>query len=84
MSKRPVCVRIVWDVDGDGFGDGAHFVVIHGYDERNGIRYVEVKDPLAGQISTPAPVANSEEVEFEEFRTRYHLTGTWLQTYLVK
>jgi hypothetical protein len=86
--KIPVCARIEWDIDGDGVADGAHFVVIHGCERRDGVPYLWVKDPDAGgfldeQMRTPIET-NSIDIPFEDFRTRYRLFGRWTQTYLVK
>jgi len=81
-ANHPVCARVVWDADRDGVGESAHFVVIHGYEMRDTEPYLHVKDPLNG--ISPNSMATSHTVHFDDFRFRYLLMGTWLQTYLVK
>jgi len=84
--NRPVCARIMWDPDGDDREeDGAHFVVIDGYDEAT--QYLSVRDPDCGetQSSTHRPAqSDSRELPFEEFKNAYRLTGVWVATFLVK
>ena len=68
--KQPICCRIVWDRGCDV--DGAHYVLITGYDGQD----VYVCDSRFGDHQFP----------FSDFRTRYQPTaaihGTWNQTYL--
>ena len=67
-ADRPVCARIAWK------GGGGHFVVISGYHvSRNGVRQVDVEDPLTG----PALV------NYSDFVRRYRGEGKWSHTYLV-
>lgn len=87
VFNQPVCARIVWDDDGDGFGDDAHFVVIVGCQNPGptGVPWVSVKDPDGGAAGIAGDrESDVYEMPFEEFRSRYRLVGTWLQTYLVK
>ena len=87
VFNQPVCARIVWDEDGDGFGEGAHFVVIVGCQDPGpgGVPWVSVKDPDGGAAGFAGPIeSNLYEMSFADFRSRYRLIGTWLQTYRVK
>ena len=83
VANRPVCARIVWDVNGDGIEDGAHFVVIHGIELRSGIPYVSVLDPDGGNLGQADRLATSHDMPFEMFRSQYRLYGAWHQTYRV-
>lgn len=87
VFKQPVCARIGWDTDGDGYATIFHFVVIVGYQNPGptGVPWVSVMDPDVG-IPNSAGIMEStvNEMTFDEFRGRYRTYGTWLQTYLVK
>ena len=87
VFKQPVCARIGWDTDADGFATIFHFVVIVGYQDPGptGVPWVSVMDP---DVGAPGLAGRREstvnDMAFEEFRSRYRLFGTWLQTYVVK
>jgi len=85
--NKPVCARIVWDVNDDGIEDGAHFVVIAGCENPGptGVPWITVKDPDGGQAGYGGSLESDVyEMTFADFRSHYRLAGTWYQTYLTR
>jgi hypothetical protein len=87
--ERPLCARIVWDPDGDGIANGAHFVMIIGYEPRAtpDNPWLVVLDPnegppLAQRMQKPTSVAPLK-LQLSEFASRYKLTGIWKNTYVL-
>ncbi|MFF5210525.1 papain-like cysteine protease family protein [Streptosporangium sp. NPDC000396] len=66
LATSPIGVRIGWA------GGGGHAVVVKGrFHDANGVEYVSVADPWAGDSDVP----------YDTFRNNYQGTGTWTHTY---
>ncbi|MBC8167675.1 MAG: hypothetical protein H7Y20_17625 [Bryobacteraceae bacterium] len=85
-DERPVCARIAWDTAGDLFEDGAHFVVIAGWDTTTGQQRLLIIDPLAGKTSDSVGEvpATGLWIAYEDFKAANGLIGRWVSTYFVK
>jgi hypothetical protein len=68
-AGRPVACRVEWT------SRRGHFVVLDGYERRDGVTTVTVKDPWR-RASWTRP--------FESFKTRYLNRGKWTHTYFTK
>jgi Peptidase_C39 like family len=68
-AGRPVCAYIEWSPGSEG-----HFILISGYHETNGDRYLYVKDPLY----------RDGVHSYEHVVKNYLLDGTWEFTYRLK
>jgi hypothetical protein len=63
--QRPMCARIEWQ------GGTGHFVVLVGYADLDGTRYITVEDPAAGQ----------SVYDFEQFLSAYEGSGRCTHAY---
>lgn len=78
---RPVCARVLWDSDGNRRAEGAHFVVIAGYEDSGADQRILVFDPA---VDPPGPEPRISEWSYAKFRTQYREIGVWVDTYYVK
>jgi len=83
--------RIGWDPYGRGVEEGAHFVLIAGWETVNGVDRVQVLDPAAGMTdpgvpgtSRAIPTITPRSIPYREFREAYLGIGRWVTSYFVK
>jgi len=72
-AGHPIGVRIVWQIDGEY--NGAHFVVIYGYEKDASGIYYHVADPRHGK---------QPRLRENDFRHNYQGWGVWTHTYLTR
>jgi len=90
-AGRPIAARIAWDTYGRGFEEGAHFVLIAGWETVKGVDRVKVLDPAAG-LTDPKDLARARaiptiqprSIPYTEFRHAYNGVGKWVGSYFVK
>ncbi len=79
--NRPVCARVLWDSDGNRVAEGAHFVVIGGYEQSGNDQIIQVFDPAADPL---VPEPRISEWHYSVFKDQYRDCGVWVDTYFIK